>query len=201
MCCLPRTTHPPMEHLSILLAVLCVDSDCLSAACHDASCRAPDCAAFSHQDASQPCEASFAVCESCSGWWVAQKSWNPPRSIQFESSASRAAKLSIPRWLLQCKSVYYVGLSLWFVHVVWPQPVVCACCVMCFVDNEFIIPVTQELQISVAIKWVTLLLHTREVPGLVAAYSGCSRFKAWLERGCPDVFLGDIFCPSWKTQE
>jgi len=100
---------PPMKRHFILLAVLGVDSDYPSTACHVASCRAPDSAAFGHQDASQPCEASFAVCESCSGWRVAQKPWDPPRSIQFESSTSCAAKLSLPRWLLQCKSVYHMA--------------------------------------------------------------------------------------------
>ena len=169
--CAPLTTTT-MEHLSILLAVLRVDSDFLSATCHVASCRAPDSAAFSHQDAAQPCEASSAVCESCSGWWVAQKSWDPPRSVQFESSTSRAAKLSIPCWLLQCKFVYHLGSSLYCWHVV--------SCILFTWNSSFLL--TKNCRSNVAVKWIILLERIQAVPGLKHGLeSSCSNWSfSWI---------------------
>ena len=150
----------------------------LSAACHVPSRRAPDSAAFSHQDASQPCEASFAVCEGCSGGWVAQKSWDPPRGIQFESSTSRAPELSLPCWLLQCKSVYQLGPSLYCLRVV--------SCVLLTRNSSFIL--TKNCRSGVAIKWITLLMHIQAVP----------RLKHGLKRSCPDWYFSWFFVPLGK---
>jgi len=54
--------------------------------------------------------------------------------------------------------------------IIWPQPVVFACCFMCFVYMPFIIPLDQELHIRCCLQ----VCHS------VGACSGSSRFKAWL---------------------